>query len=115
VFNDDQDGHNYAGQIRDGYACGLGVATNFDGDKEYAEHGPDGKCDGRCLGRTSDRITYYYLFERGEPKEHALVFADGEHVVVNLNITTRTSGFGAAPAWCMWGPAWCMWGFWFRV
>ena len=52
VFTDDADEHVngtmiYAGQHRDGYACGLGVLTNSFGWKEYAEHGPDGECDGR--------------------------------------------------------------------
>ena len=78
VFNDEYGRKTYAGQIRDGYACGLGVVTWSGGTKDYAEHGPDGQCDGRCLGRTSDRITYYYLFERGEPKDSVLVFADGD-------------------------------------
>jgi hypothetical protein len=32
----------YAGQIRDGYACGLAVATTSYGIKIHAEHGPDG-------------------------------------------------------------------------
>ena len=70
-------GHTYAGQCRDGYACGLGVRTRSDGAKVYAEHGPDGQYDGRCLGRTAHGDTWYYLYERGELKEHAVVSADG--------------------------------------
>jgi hypothetical protein len=70
-------GCTYAGQHRGGYACGLGVLTSSNGWKIYAEHGPDGKCDGRCLGRYVSGTTTYRLFERGEQKDSALVFADG--------------------------------------
>ncbi len=70
-------GHTYAGQHRNGYACGLGVLTWSTGDKEYAEHGPDGQCDGRCLVRNSDGHTGYGLYERGEQKASAFVFANG--------------------------------------
>ena len=69
----------YGGQIRDGFACGLGVldfnpynALDFSpwyGDtKIYAEYGPDGKCDGRYLDRGYG-LTGYYVFEHGEVKE----------------------------------------------
>jgi hypothetical protein len=75
--NDEHGGRTYAGQHRDGYARGLGVATWSCGSKEYAEHGPDGKYDGRFLGRWANGDTYYYLFERGKRKEYARVFADG--------------------------------------
>ena len=70
----------YAGQIRDGYACGLGVLTgtnSFGGIKVYAEHGSDGKCDGRNLNRSANRNTGYRLFERGKQKDLAIVSADG--------------------------------------
>jgi hypothetical protein len=79
VFTKDEDGYvmTYAGQIRDGYACGLGVATWSDGSKDYAEHGLDGKYDGRRLGRIANGHNLYRLFERGEPKEFARVSADG--------------------------------------
>ncbi len=70
-------GWTYAGQIRDGYACGLGVTTWPNGDKEYAEHGPDGDYDGRWLDRTADGDTTYRLYERGERKAFARVYADG--------------------------------------
>jgi hypothetical protein len=70
-------GWTYAGQIRDGYACGLGVATHSRGTKVYAEHGPDGKCDGQYLCRQANRDTWYRLYEFGEEKEYAVVFADG--------------------------------------
>ena len=72
-----KNGYTYAGQIRDGHACGLGVLTWSSGNKEYAEHGPDGKYDGRRLDRYVDGHTFYRLFERGEPKEDAIVSADG--------------------------------------
>ncbi len=54
-------GWTYAGQCKDGYACGLGVATYSGGSKGYAEHGPDGECDGRNLHRWADGGTYYDL------------------------------------------------------
>jgi hypothetical protein len=76
VFTD-EDGRTYAGQHRDGYACGLGVLTWPTGDKEFAEHGPDGQCDGRYLGRWANGNTWYYLYERGEETEYAGVFANG--------------------------------------
>jgi hypothetical protein len=66
----------YAGQCKDGHACGLGVLTCFCG-KVYAEHGPDGKCDGRNLARWTDGETWYRLYERGEQKDFAFVSADG--------------------------------------
>ncbi len=67
----------YAGQHKDGHACGLAVLTTSFGSKVYAEHGPDGKYDGRCLYRDADERTGYGLFERGEVKDSAAVFADG--------------------------------------
>ncbi len=77
VFRNKKVGTTYAGQHRDGHACGLAVATYSDGPKEYAEHGPDGKYDGRHLVRHADGNTVYCLFERGEQNEHAYVFSDG--------------------------------------
>jgi hypothetical protein len=82
VFTDDTDGRyggrTYAGRIRDGYACGLGVVTWSHGDKAYAEHGPDGKLDGRYLVRWAGGDTWYFLYERCEEKEDSAdVFADG--------------------------------------
>ena len=75
--NDEFDGRTYAGQHRDGYTCGLGVVTLFDGSKVYAEYGPDGKYDGRYFIRHADGGTGYSLFERGEYKDFATVSADG--------------------------------------
>ncbi len=81
TFSNDEDEYGgmrtYAGQIRDGYACGLGVVTYSDGYKAYAEHGPDGYYDGRGLVRSPNGDADYDLFERGEKKEIAVVYADG--------------------------------------
>jgi hypothetical protein len=74
VFTNDKYGETYAGQIRDGHACGLGVLTRPSEFKVYAEHGPDGQYDGRCLGRWYNGDTWYGLTERGE---YAHVYADG--------------------------------------
>ncbi len=80
VFTNDEHGDTYAGQCKDGHACGLGVLTWPDGSKEYAEHGPDGRnlrrwADGP--NRYTDGATGYRLFERGEEKDSAVVCADG--------------------------------------
>jgi hypothetical protein len=78
VFANDKYVRTYAGQHKDGYACGLAVLTYCDGTKDYAEHGPDGKYDGRYLGRCANGTTYYDLHERGgKLKEYARVSADG--------------------------------------
>jgi hypothetical protein len=70
VFTDEY-GRTYAGQIRDGHACGLGVLTWPNGHKEYAEHGPDGKFDGRWLSRDANGDAFHSLFERGKQKDFA--------------------------------------------
>jgi len=67
VFTD-ENGKTYAGQHKDGYAYGLAVVTSSNGSKEYAEHGPDGKCNGRWLIRIANGTTGYSFFERGELK-----------------------------------------------
>jgi hypothetical protein len=83
VFTNDHCGRvtyavwTYAGQCRDGYACGLAVLTYSDGTKAYAEHGPDGKYDGRRLDRDADGDTWYGLCERGKVRESVLMSADG--------------------------------------
>ena len=78
VFADEKYGsRTYAGQIRDGYACGLGVLTYPFGDKVYAEHGPDGKWNGRRLVRYAAGYTGHRLHGRGEAKDYAHVFAGG--------------------------------------
>ena len=75
--NDEYGGRTYAGQCKDGHARGLGVLTYRNGNKEYAEYGPDGQYDGRYLRRWTDGDTHYWLFERSEEKEYAFVSADG--------------------------------------
>ena len=77
THENEDDSMTYAGQCKDGHACGLGVATYRNGDKVYAEHGPDGQCDGRCLVRYADGDIDYRLYERGKLKDSALVSADG--------------------------------------
>ena len=99
VFTHDTYGWNYAGQCKDGHACGLGVLTDsFFGNKEYAEHGPDGQFDGRFLGRNATGDTWYQLFERGRQKVYALVYTQ---LYLNTNgpVLTRyrLSTAGAAP------------------
>ncbi len=82
-------GLTYAGQHKDGHACGLGALTYSNGDKEYAEHGPDGKFDGRNLFRYAyGRTDYYCLYERGKQKDSAYVYANG---------TCRYNGEACAP------------------
>jgi hypothetical protein len=70
-------GHTYAGQCKDGYACGLGMLTWSNGSKDYAEYGPDGERDGRHLDCNVDGDTGYRLWERGERKDYARVRAGG--------------------------------------
>ena len=70
-------GYTYAGQHRGGYACGLGVATWPCRSKEYAEHGPDGKYDGRNFVRFANGDALCRLFERGMRKDCARVYANG--------------------------------------
>jgi hypothetical protein len=77
VFSNDEHSETYAGQHRDGHACGLGVVTWSNGHKEYAEHGPDGDWDGRYLRRWTNGNTAYFLYERGKEKDFACVSADG--------------------------------------
>jgi hypothetical protein len=81
VFTNDKYGKTYAGQCKDGYACGLSVVTWPNRGKAYAEHGPDGKFDGRLLDRWASGTasgTWYRLYERGEVKGYAAVSADGD-------------------------------------
>ena len=78
VFTDDEYGRlTYAGQCKDGYACGLGVLMYSNGGKEYAEHGPDGQYAGRCLVRWTGGHTDYRLYERSKRKEYVIVYAHG--------------------------------------
>jgi hypothetical protein len=77
VFTNGEYGMTYAGQCKDGYACGLGVLTWPCGSKAYAEHGPDGQWEGRWLRRPANGGTIDYVYERGETKLYAIVRADG--------------------------------------
>jgi hypothetical protein len=77
VFTD-RSGETYAGHIKDGFSCGLGV-TACSGSIIYAEHGPDGKFDGRYVDQsTGGMFTGYVVFERGARKQQAWLWADGE-------------------------------------
>jgi hypothetical protein len=77
VFTD-RAGETYAGHIKDGFACGLGV-TACSGSIIYAEHCPKGKFDGRYLDKsTRGMFTGYVVFERGVRKQQAWLWADGE-------------------------------------
>jgi hypothetical protein len=73
--NDVYGGRTYAGQCKDGYPYGLGVLTWPDGSKYYAEYGPDGQYDGRCLVRYDDGRNVYSLYERGRQTDRAVVSA----------------------------------------
>jgi hypothetical protein len=88
THDDEYETITYAGQCRDGHACGLGVVTWSDGAKGYAEHGPDGQYDGRRFDRWAGGNTWYWLFERGKEKDFARVRTDGD---CNYN------GFACAP------------------
>ena len=73
----------YAGQNKDGHACGLGVVTWCDGRKFYEERGPDGKRDGRQFTRMGHGDTYYSLYERGRRKEEVRMFGNGHYCSYN--------------------------------
>jgi hypothetical protein len=77
VFTIMYGGGTYAGQCKDGHACGLGVLTYSNGYKAYAERGPDGELNGRWLDHDVDGDAEYRLYERGELKKYAWVSADG--------------------------------------
>jgi hypothetical protein len=81
VFTDraGDDCEKYAGQIKEGFACGLGVLDFGQApcSKLYAEHGPDGKEDGRSLFRYATRDTVYVLRERGRIRCYAELLCDG--------------------------------------
>jgi hypothetical protein len=74
VFTDG--GWTYAGQHRDGYACGLAVVTDGVWTTYYAEHGPDGQYDGRYMEHFEQGhifCTTYSLYERGKENDLAKV------------------------------------------
>ena len=76
VFKDYKNGVTYAGQMRDGHACGLGVLDFGNGHKIYAEYGPYGEDDGRHLDRYGTSADYT-VFERGRYKEAGWVAGPG--------------------------------------
>jgi hypothetical protein len=80
VFTNDKYGYvrTYAGQCKDGHACGLGVVTYSRGSKDYAEYGPDGEFDGRWLQRNAHMSIWYRLYERGKENAYARVYANGD-------------------------------------
>jgi hypothetical protein len=67
----------YAGQHKDGYACGVGVTTWVNGDRVYAEHDPKGEVDGRHLSKIANGDKVYRLYEHGRVKVCAVMRADG--------------------------------------
>jgi hypothetical protein len=99
VFKDKY-GMTYAGQCKDGHACGLGVATWPSGSKVYAEHGPDGQFDGRRLRRDAYGGTGYRLFQRG--KENAST----PHAVAGGRAATQPNSSHTAKhvRWAVLGP-----------
>jgi hypothetical protein len=76
VFTDNSNGTVYAGSIAGGFAC-VGVATWTDGTTHFVECDADGKEHGRVLGCYAAGDTWYYRFEHGSRKEHAVLSADG--------------------------------------
>ncbi len=88
VFKDKHGDNTYAGQHKDGFACGLAVLTRYDGPKVYAELGPDGSYDGRYVSRGVDVYASYGLYERGKEKAYAFV---------SSNDSCRYNGEDCAP------------------
>ena len=86
LFTDDEYGDwTYAGEHKDGRACGLAVATHSNGYKEYGDYGSDGQYDGRNVDRNADGDTFFYLWERGEQRDSAAVYADGRCTYNGVN------------------------------
>ena len=81
VFTDEH-GNSYAGQHKDGYACGLAVLSGYPGrtkvsTKEYAEFGPNGQVEGRCMYQLANGGLVWCMIERGESKANAHVLPNG--------------------------------------
>jgi hypothetical protein len=120
THEDEYGGRTYAGQVRDGYACGLGMTmttrNNGDGEKDYAEYGPDGKCDGRYLGRITCSIpTTAYSFNIGADNTAASI-GDPEQLVLDLGHThyslwergeRKATAFVSANVLCMYNGEIC--------
>ena len=60
------------------------MATWSNGTKVYAEHGPDGECDGWYLERYADERTGCFLLEHGKRKDCARVHANGHCTYNNV-------------------------------
>ncbi len=66
----------YAGQIAGGSAR-VGVLTRTNGTTTFAECDADGKEHGRELACGAGGDTWYFRWEHGSQKEHAVLSADG--------------------------------------
>ena len=66
----------FEGSIAHGCAC-VGVRTLTNGDTEFVEFDADGEAHGRDLACDADGDTGYTLFEHGNDKEYAWLYADG--------------------------------------
>ena len=76
VFTDNSGGRVFAGQVAGDYPC-VGVLTFTNGTTWFAECDADGEPHGRWLGCYAGGDTWYYRFEHGSIKEHAVLYADG--------------------------------------
>ena len=76
VFTDRNDGAVFAGSYANGSArVGVNTATNE--SAEFVECDADGNVDGRYLHCNADGSTRYHLYEHGNNKEQAVLYADG--------------------------------------
>jgi hypothetical protein len=76
VFTDPNDGTVFAGSHANGSArVGVGTATN--GSTHFVECDADGKEHGRVLVCLADGYTGCFLYEHGNSKEQAALYADG--------------------------------------
>jgi len=107
VFKHEHGRWTYAGQHRDGHACGLGVTTYSDESREYADYGPDGQYDGRHLYRWAVGRTAPYTgsvggvytdvrpgYARVELRDRKAVrnHLASVHAVALVNLAEMTSG-----------------------
>jgi len=83
----------YAGENRDGYACGLGVVTtmvpkimapvpSYYRKKKFAEYGPDGTFNGRLLICVDEKAQGYILCD-GWPRPKYSLWVYGEELQYN--------------------------------
>ena len=71
--------YHYIGQCQNGHACGLGVVAS-QGNTEYADHGPDGRFDGRHLFRYTIGTSRFSIFDRGNRIEFGHVDPGHAHL-----------------------------------